>query len=179
MLLATVTDVRVTGVRGSSNNKQLQRTVTRWRGRAARAAFHCARASRFARRRAAAELRRYAEMMLPRAAYAMAAATFLLSAVAFAFGSTAAAQNESFAVVVYRDHFEARGNRFDSAETLLAYLEVETVVTTSVHIRECGADERVREAVEVIRVVAAKRSSGAGVSPFTALNFASVRCPPP
>jgi hypothetical protein len=41
-------------------NKQLQRTVTRRRGRAARAPFHYARASRFTRQRAAAELRRYA-----------------------------------------------------------------------------------------------------------------------
>jgi len=40
-------------------NKQLQRTVTRRRGRAARAPFHYARASRFTRRRAAAELQRY------------------------------------------------------------------------------------------------------------------------
>jgi hypothetical protein len=42
-----------------SHNKQLQRTVTGWRGRAARAPFHYARASRFTRQRAAAELRRY------------------------------------------------------------------------------------------------------------------------
>jgi hypothetical protein len=40
-------------------NKQLQRTVTRRRGRAARAPFHYARASRFTRQRAPAELRRY------------------------------------------------------------------------------------------------------------------------
>jgi hypothetical protein len=40
-------------------NKQLQRTVTRRRGRVARAPFHYARAPRFTRRRAAAELRRY------------------------------------------------------------------------------------------------------------------------
>jgi hypothetical protein len=39
-------------------NKQLQRTVTRRRGRAARAPFHYARASRWTRGRAAAELRR-------------------------------------------------------------------------------------------------------------------------
>jgi hypothetical protein len=39
-------------------NKQLQRTVIRRRGRAARAPFHYARASRFIRWRAAAELRR-------------------------------------------------------------------------------------------------------------------------
>jgi hypothetical protein len=42
----------------TSHNKQLQRTVTRRRGRAARAPFHYARVSRFIRRRAAAELRR-------------------------------------------------------------------------------------------------------------------------
>jgi hypothetical protein len=41
-------------------NKQLQRTVTGRHGRAARAPFHYARASRFTRQRAAAELRRYA-----------------------------------------------------------------------------------------------------------------------
>ena len=41
-------------------NKQLQRTVTGRRGRAARAPFHYARAPRFTRQRAAAELRRYA-----------------------------------------------------------------------------------------------------------------------
>ena len=41
-----------------SPNKQLQRTVTRRRERAARASFHYARASRFTRQRAAAELRR-------------------------------------------------------------------------------------------------------------------------
>ena len=40
------------------HNKQLQRTVIRCRGRAARAPFHYARASRFKRQRAAAELRR-------------------------------------------------------------------------------------------------------------------------
>ena len=43
----------------SPPNKQLQRTVTRRRGRAARAPFHYARAPRFKRQRAAAELRRY------------------------------------------------------------------------------------------------------------------------
>jgi hypothetical protein len=43
-----------------SPNKQLQRTVERHRGDAARAPFHYARASRFERQRAAAELRRYA-----------------------------------------------------------------------------------------------------------------------
>jgi hypothetical protein len=41
-------------------NKQLQRTVERHRGDAARAPFHYARASRSTRQRAAAELRRYA-----------------------------------------------------------------------------------------------------------------------
>jgi hypothetical protein len=41
-------------------NKQLQRTVIRRRGRAARAPFHYARASRWTRGHAAAELRRYA-----------------------------------------------------------------------------------------------------------------------
>ena len=41
-------------------NKQLQRTVLRHHGDAARAPFHYARASRFTRQRAAAELRRYA-----------------------------------------------------------------------------------------------------------------------
>jgi hypothetical protein len=41
-----------------SPNKQLQRTVTRRRGRAARAPFHYARASRWTARHAAAELRR-------------------------------------------------------------------------------------------------------------------------
>jgi hypothetical protein len=39
-------------------NKQLQRTVTRRRGRAASAPFHYARAARCTRGRAAAELRR-------------------------------------------------------------------------------------------------------------------------
>jgi hypothetical protein len=39
-------------------NKQLQRTAIRRRGRAARAPFHYARASRFTRLCAAAELRR-------------------------------------------------------------------------------------------------------------------------
>jgi hypothetical protein len=43
---------------GRPHNKQLQRTVERHRGDAARASFHCARASRFGRQRAAAELRR-------------------------------------------------------------------------------------------------------------------------
>ena len=41
-------------------NKQLQRTVTRRRGDGASAPFHYALAPRFTRRRAAAELRRYA-----------------------------------------------------------------------------------------------------------------------
>jgi hypothetical protein len=40
-------------------NKQLQRTVERHHGDAARAPFHYARASRFIRQQAAAELRRY------------------------------------------------------------------------------------------------------------------------
>jgi Protein of unknown function (DUF2442)/Domain of unknown function (DUF4160) len=39
-------------------NKQLQRTVTRRRGRGACASFHYAHAPRIMRRRAAAELRR-------------------------------------------------------------------------------------------------------------------------
>jgi hypothetical protein len=41
-------------------NKQLQRTVRRYRGRAASASFHYALAARTNRQRAAAELRRYA-----------------------------------------------------------------------------------------------------------------------
>ena len=41
-------------------NKQLQRTVIGRRGRGASVSFHCAHAPRFTRRRAAAELRRYA-----------------------------------------------------------------------------------------------------------------------
>jgi hypothetical protein len=41
-----------------SPNKQLERTVERHRGDAARAPFHYARASRFERQHAAAELRR-------------------------------------------------------------------------------------------------------------------------
>ena len=44
---------------GNPPNKQLQRTIIRWRGDAARAPFHYARASRFERQRAAAGLRRY------------------------------------------------------------------------------------------------------------------------
>jgi len=40
-------------------NKQLQRTVTRRRGRGACASFHYAHAPRLTRQRAAAELRRY------------------------------------------------------------------------------------------------------------------------
>jgi hypothetical protein len=39
-------------------NKQLQRTVTRRRGRGACASFHCAHAQRWTRGHAAAELRR-------------------------------------------------------------------------------------------------------------------------
>jgi len=42
-----------------TSNKQLQRTVIRHRGDAASAPFHYALASRFARQRAAAELRCY------------------------------------------------------------------------------------------------------------------------
>ena len=42
-----------------SSNQQLQRTVTGRRGRAARAPFHYARASRWTVGHAAAELRRY------------------------------------------------------------------------------------------------------------------------
>jgi hypothetical protein len=41
-----------------SSNKQLQRTVSRRRGRGASASFHYAPAPRFTRKRAAAELRR-------------------------------------------------------------------------------------------------------------------------
>jgi hypothetical protein len=42
------------------HNKQLQRTVTRRRGRGACASPHYAHGPRFTRQRAAAELRRYA-----------------------------------------------------------------------------------------------------------------------
>jgi len=45
-------------------NKQLQRTVTRRRGDAASAPFHYALAARITRRRAAAELQRYAPKTL-------------------------------------------------------------------------------------------------------------------
>ena len=55
-------------------NKQLQRTVTRRRGRVARASFHYARAPRFIRQRAAAELRRYAAEIAHRSARAVMAA---------------------------------------------------------------------------------------------------------
>jgi hypothetical protein len=48
----------VTATACTPANKQLQRTVIRRRGRAARAPFHCARASRWTGRRAAAQLRR-------------------------------------------------------------------------------------------------------------------------
>jgi hypothetical protein len=41
-------------------NKQLERTVTRRRGRGACASFHCAHAPRWMRGHAAAQLRRYA-----------------------------------------------------------------------------------------------------------------------
>jgi hypothetical protein len=44
----------------ASHNKQLQRTVIRRRARVAPAPFHDARAPRFIRQRAAAQLRRYA-----------------------------------------------------------------------------------------------------------------------
>jgi hypothetical protein len=57
--LATGTDVPAIGVRALSHNKQLQRTVTRRRGRGACAPFHYAHAPRWTRGRAAAELRRY------------------------------------------------------------------------------------------------------------------------
>jgi hypothetical protein len=43
-------------------NKQLQRTVTRRRGRAACASFHCAHAARWTLGHAAAELRRYTSL---------------------------------------------------------------------------------------------------------------------
>jgi hypothetical protein len=43
------------------HNKQLQRTVTRRRGRGASAPFHYALAPRVMRQRAAAELRRYTQ----------------------------------------------------------------------------------------------------------------------
>jgi hypothetical protein len=46
----------------ASHNKQLQRTVTRRRGDGARAPFHYALASRITRQRAAARLRRYADL---------------------------------------------------------------------------------------------------------------------
>ena len=42
----------------AAHNKQLQRTVTRRRGRAASAPLHYALAARWTRQRAAAELRR-------------------------------------------------------------------------------------------------------------------------
>ena len=53
-------DTRVNGaaLQRAPYNKQLQRTVTRRRGRAARAPFHYARASRWTAQRAAAELQR-------------------------------------------------------------------------------------------------------------------------
>ena len=46
-------------------NKQLERTVTRHRVRAACAAFHCAPAARWTRARAAAQLRRSAAKLAP------------------------------------------------------------------------------------------------------------------
>jgi hypothetical protein len=55
--VARATKLRVELVEAPPN-KQLQRTVTRRRGRAARAPFHYARASRWTLGRAAAELRR-------------------------------------------------------------------------------------------------------------------------
>jgi hypothetical protein len=48
----------------SAPNKQLERTATRRRGRAACASFHCAHAARWTRGRAAAQLRRYADTTL-------------------------------------------------------------------------------------------------------------------
>jgi len=45
------------------HSKQLQRTVQTVSRRGARASFHCARAPRFTRQRAAAELRRYTARM--------------------------------------------------------------------------------------------------------------------
>ena len=59
-MLFAITFVLFHQLRVVPANKQLQRTVIRRRGRAARAPFHYARASRSTRQRAAAELRRYA-----------------------------------------------------------------------------------------------------------------------
>ena len=103
----------------------------------------------------------------------------VLIAAALAFAPGAAAQDQSFAVLVYRDHFEVRGNRFESADDLRNYLEALSEFTSRIHIRECGADERVREAVEVIRALAARKAAAAGPSPFMAFDFASVACPRP
>jgi hypothetical protein len=54
------TDPVPDGVNALSPNKQLQRTVIRRRGRVARAPFHHARAPRWTRDHAAAELQRSA-----------------------------------------------------------------------------------------------------------------------
>ena len=88
-------------------------------------------------------------------------------------------RRRSFAVLVYREHFEVHGNRFESAEDLRNYLEALSETTRSIQIRECGADGRVREAVDVISALAARKAAAAGSSPFIGVDFASVACPRP
>jgi len=58
--------MNVVAVAQVPHNKQLQRTVQTVSRRGARAPFHYARAPRFTRQRAAAELRRYAARMSSR-----------------------------------------------------------------------------------------------------------------
>jgi hypothetical protein len=69
-------------------NKQLQRTVIRRRGDVASAPFHYALAPRIARRRAAAELQRYATRMSLRDIFGVAVviAALILAPLSITFG---------------------------------------------------------------------------------------------
>jgi hypothetical protein len=82
-------------------------------------------------------------------------------------------------VLVYSDHFEAGGQRFESAEALRKYLESVDTHFNGVNVRECGAEEQVRKAIAVIMSVAADKAVKAGGKKPVAFDMAlaSIPCP--
>ena len=94
----------------------------------------------------------------------------------------AKAQNQSHArtelVLVYRTHFEASGKRFESGDELRKYLESVSTKFVGVDIRECGAQQRLREATSVIFAVANREAVEAGGKPTVAMQMqiTSVAC---
>jgi hypothetical protein len=161
-----------------SHNKQLERTVMRHRRDAASAPFHYALASRFTRRRAAAQLQRYAYpnalSRLLRHWIRYSFRTMFVCALSTWISADLAAQSNL--VNVYVTHVEVDGMRFESLGALSEYLLSAQNDVFGMSIRECTALSREREVMRVLGEVLGKRFAARG-DPIFAFNMITQRVP--